>query len=171
MNLFNRLVCLCVLLIITLLSGCSSLNTQNKLPTSKPVNFNFVFNYGVGAKNQLDTFKGQFTKDMVMDPSITTGLKLSDEDMDTIYSELRKINILGYPENFKPKGFTESTPYITYNFSITANGIEKKITWFDKNDSITEEAVQLRELFYKIKGIIESTDEYKKLPDAKPGYK
>ena len=171
MKLFNRVIFLSLLLLITLLSGCNSLNVKNKLPPSKPVNFNFVFSYGVGAKNQLDTSKGQFTKDMVMDPSITADLKLSDENMDTIYSELRKINILGYPENFKPKGFTESTPYITYNFSITANGIEKKITWLDKDFSHTKEAVQLRELFYKIKDMIESTEEYKKLPTAKPGYK
>ena len=171
MKSFNKVLCLCLLLITTLLSGCGSLNAKNKLPPSKPVNFNFIFSYGVGAKNQLDTFKGQFTKDMVMDPSITTDLKLSDEDMDTIYSELRKINILAYEENFQPKGYTESTPYVTYSFSMTADGIEKKITWFDENDSNTKEAVQLRELFYKIKDMIESTEEYKKLPTAKPGYK
>ncbi|WP_426348641.1 hypothetical protein ACPWSR_12905 [Alloiococcus sp. CFN-8] len=171
MKSFIRVLSLCLLLITTLLSGCSSLNSKNKLPPSKPVNFNFVFSYGVGAKNQLDTAKGQFTKDMVIDPSITTELKLSDKNMDAIYSELKKINILAYEENFQSKGFTESTPFITYNFSFTANGIEKKITWLDKNDSITEEAVQLRELFYKIRAMIESTEEYKKLPVAKPWYK
>ena len=35
----------------------------------KPKDFNFVFNYGVNSKNGLNTIKGEYTKDMVIDPS------------------------------------------------------------------------------------------------------
>jgi hypothetical protein len=34
----------------------------NKLPETKPNNFNFVLNYGIGSGNTLDTAKGKYTK-------------------------------------------------------------------------------------------------------------
>jgi hypothetical protein len=170
MKLFKNVICLCILLITTLLAGCTLTSTKNKLPSTKPKDFNFVFSYGVGAKNQLDTIKGQYTKDMVTEPSVSTNLKLSDENLDTIYSEIRKINILDYPDSFKPKNNAVQTPFYTYNFKIIADGIEKNISWEDENVSQSKEAIQLRELFKKIQEIIESKEEYKKLPEAKGGY-
>jgi hypothetical protein len=145
-------------------------STKSNLPLTRPNDFNFVFNYGVGSKNQLNTIKGQYTKDMVAESSISTNLKLSDEDMDTIYSEMRKINILDYPDNFNPKNNVKQTTYHTYNFKVIVNGIEKNISWADGNVSQSKQAVQLRELFKKIQEIIESKEEYKKLPEAKGGY-
>ncbi|WP_246579328.1 hypothetical protein [Alkaliphilus flagellatus] len=58
MKLFNKVVYLCMFLIATLLVGCNLTGTKNQLSSSKPKDFNFVFHYGVGAKNQLDTIKG-----------------------------------------------------------------------------------------------------------------
>jgi hypothetical protein len=170
MKLFNKVICLCVLLIITLLAGCNLTSTENKLPSTKPKGFNFIFSYGVGCKNQLDTMKGEYTKDMVPAPSISTHLKLSDEDMYTIYSQIRNIDILSYPESFKPKNNVIRTPYYTYNFKIIVDGMEKSISWKDENVSQLKQAVQLRELFKKIQEIIESNEEYKKLPEAQGGY-
>jgi hypothetical protein len=170
MKFFNKVICLCMLLIVTLLVGCNLIGGKIQLPSSKPKDFNFVFNYGVNAKNQLDTIKGEYTKDMVTEPSITTNLKLTDEEMNTIYSEMKKINILDYPESFKPKNNVKQNPYYTYNFKIIANGIEKNISWVDENVSESKEAVQLRELFKKNQEIIENKEEYKKLPEAKGGY-
>jgi hypothetical protein len=145
-------------------------STKSNLPLTRPNDLNFEFNYGVGSKNQLNTIKGQYTKDMVAEPSISTNLKLSDEDMDTIYSEMRKINILNYPDNLNPKNNVKQTPYHTYNFKIIVNGIEKNIFWADENVSQSKQAVRLRELFKKIQEIIESKEEYKKLSKAKGGY-
>ncbi|MBC2579142.1 hypothetical protein [Clostridium sp. DJ247] len=71
MSFFKKIVYLCLFLIIFSLASCNSTSTKNQLPASKPKDFNFVFNYGVNAKNQLDTTKGQYTKDMVVEPSIT----------------------------------------------------------------------------------------------------
>jgi hypothetical protein len=170
MRLSSKVICLCILLIATLLAGCNLTGTKNKLPPTKPKDFNFIFSYGVDSKNQLDTIKGQYTKDMVTEPSVSTNLKLSDEDMATIYSEIRKINILDYPDSFKPKNNLFQSPYYTYNFKVIADGIEKNISWADENASESREAIQLRELFKKIQEIIESKEEYKKLPEAKGGY-
>lgn len=170
MKAFSKVVYLFILISAALFAGCNKTSTKDKFPLSKPKDFNFVFNYGVGGKNQLDTIKGQYTKDMVIEPSISTNLKLTDEEMNTIYSEMIKINILDYPEEFKPKNNVFQTPFLTYHIKIILDGKEKTISWEDENISKSKDAVQLRELFKKIQGIIVNKEEFKKLPEAKSGY-
>jgi len=170
MRLFRKAMYLCLSLIVFSLVGCNSTSTENKLPASIPEDFNFVFNYGINAKNQLDTIKGEYTKDMVTDSSITTSLKLSDEEMNTIYSEMKKINILSYPKIFKPKSNAQQTPFDTYSIKIIADGSEKNISWNDENVSEAKDAVQLRKLFKIIQEIIINKDEFKKLPEPKNTY-
>ena len=90
--------------------------------------------------------------------------------MNSIYSDMKKINILNYPEDYNPKSNMMRTPFETYSLKIIFDGSEKNISWKDENVSKTKEAVQLRELFLKIQGIIIGKDEYKKLPPANGGY-
>lgn len=168
LNLFKKIVLL--FLIGFSLVACNSTNTTNQLPEVKPKDFNFVFNYGVNAKNQLNTIRGQYTKDMITEPSITTDFKLSDEEMNIIYLGMKKINIMNYPENFIPKSNHFQTPFNTYSIKIVMEGKEKNIYWKDENVSETKEAEQLREQFKKIQELIINKDEYKKLPEAQGGY-
>jgi hypothetical protein len=151
-----------------------SLSTKKRLPEAKPKDFSFVFNYGINAKNQLDTVNEQYTKDMVNQSSITTDLKLTYKEMNTIYVEMRRINILGYPKNFMSKNNTEwstsVTPFETYSIKIIVNGREKNITWEDENISNAEEAVQLRKLFKMIEEMINNKEEFKKLPVPQSHY-
>ena len=169
-NPFKNIMLLCLLLIVFSLVGCNSVVTKNQLPNAKPKDFNFIFNYGVDAKNQLNTIKGQYTKDMIPEPSITTDLILSEEDMNSIYLEMWKINILNYSESFNPESNQRQTPYQTYSIKIVIDGKEKNIDWKDENISQSEDAIKLRELFEIIKEIISQKEEYKKLPPAKGGY-
>jgi len=168
MNLLKKIMF--IFLIAFTLVGCKSTVTNNELPATKPKDFNFVFNYGINAKNQLNTVKGQYTKDMILDPSVTTDLILSDEEMNTIYLEMRKINILKYSKNFKPKSNASQTPFETYSIKIIIAGKEKNINWKDENVSESKDAVKLRALFLKIREIIIQKKEYKQLPQAKGGY-
>ena len=170
MNLFKKLIFLCLFLSVFSLTGCDLASTKNELTDVKPKDFNFVFNYGVNAKNGLNTIKGEYTKDMVIDPSVTTNLILSNEEMNSIYLDMKKINILNYPENFNPKSNIMQTPFQTYSIKIVINGKEKNIYWKDENVSGTKEAMRLRELFKKIEDIIINKEEYKKLLPANGGY-
>lgn len=158
---------LTAILSIFVFVGCSSVSN---LPEEIPKDFNFIFSYGVDAKNQIDTLKVKFTKDMVMDPSVTTDLKLSDKEMESIYNEMREINILSYPDNYAPKTNTKQTPYCTYSLKVIYNGVEKNIYWVDESASESSKAVKLRKLFNNIQQMIINKDEYKKLPPANGGY-
>jgi hypothetical protein len=165
-----EIIFFCMFMFLFSLTGCSLPKSENQLSSSMPKDFNFVFNYGVGAKNQLDTSKGQYTKDMVIEPSITASLKLTNEEMNKIYEEMKKINILTYPDNFSPKTNMMQTPFYTYSIKIIADGREKNIFWEDQYAAKTKDAVQLRKLFNKIIEILINKDEFKKLPGAKGGY-
>ncbi len=54
--------------------------TSTPTQTFDGTDFNIIFRYGVGAKNELDTFNGTYTWDMVVDPSITVNLSLSNKE-------------------------------------------------------------------------------------------
>lgn len=167
-KLIKKTALLCMALFVFMLIACNADNSR--LPEKMPSDFNFVLNYGVNAKNQLDTLKGTYTKDMVTETSVTTALKFSDEKMNEIYSSMRKINILNYPDNFSPKSNMRQTPFKTYSIKIIVNGKEKNIYWEDENASNSKDAVQLRDLLNAIHKIVSGKEEYKKLPKPKAGY-
>lgn len=148
----------CSLLII----GCTS--NKSNIPTTKPSDFAFSLNYGIGGKNKLDTFTNSYSRDMNSEHSQNIKLTLSEEDLNKIYSLMRTIDILNYPDNFDPEGPSESKPYDEFYITILINGNKKNITWIDNKNSQTEQAINLRELFSKIHKIVSETEEYKSLP-------
>ena len=144
-------------------------------PTPGDSNFNLIFKYGVGATNELNTFNGTFTKDMIMEPSIKVKLSLSEEELDSIYQKMVEIDFFNYPDRFSvtvPPGesIIMVTPYESYYFKVRYDSRVKELWWEDeiKNENI--EADRLRELIELIWSIIQSKEEYKKLPPPKGGY-
>jgi hypothetical protein len=137
--------------------------------------FNMIFKYGVGAKNELNTFEGTFTRDMIMDPSITIDLVLSGEELDIIMQKMVEIDFVGYPDNFSvevPPGEAtgEMIPYPSYYFKVEYGSQVKELRWDDKIINESEKAGRLRDLIDLIIGIIESKREYQELPAPKGGY-
>ena len=53
---------------------------------------NLIFKYGITARNVLNTFSCTYTKDLVLDPPITTCLKLTIADIDLICDKMNQIN-------------------------------------------------------------------------------
>ena len=149
-------------------TGCST--TQ---PTES--SFNLIFKYGVGARNELSTFEDTYTKDMVMDPSITVNLSLTEEELDRIYQKMVEINFFDYPDRFSvsvPAGelVTMVTPHMSYYFKVEYDSRIKELWWEDEIMNENEEASRLREFIQLIRDIIESKEEYKELPEPTSGY-
>lgn len=144
-------------------------------PPPSPSNFNLIFKYGVGAKNELNTFEGTYTKDMIIDPSITVNLSLSKEELDRIYKKIVEINFFGYPDQFSvfvPPGQSVGmvTPYYSYYFRVEYDSKVKELRWEDNITSEDKKAEKLRELINLIRDIVESKEEYKQLPSPRGGY-
>jgi len=150
------------------LVGCAN-------PTRGESNFNLIFKYGVGAKNELNTFEGTFTKDMVSDSSITVNLSLTEEELDRIYQKMLEIDFFAYPDRFSvstPPGASVGvvTPYSSYYFKTEYDSKIKELWWDDETINEDEKADKLRELIQLVRDIIESKEEYKELPEPKSGY-
>ncbi len=146
--------------------------------------FNLVFRYGVGAKNELNTFKQTFKKDMVNKPSITIKMKLSDEELVGIHQKLNEVDLFNEISSYQQKlkkeqeeyeekiakwiepwlPFTEE-PCSKYYIKVDVNSAQKDIRW-----DCQVRAPKVKEFLQYMYRIIESQEEYQKSPTPKAGY-
>lgn len=166
----KKLVIIISAMCLLVTAGCSAV-------PSKQETFDFIFRYGVypEPKNELDTLKNTIIKDMITDPSVTTKLTLTPEEMNNIHARMQEIDIFGYPDVFTVEvspGDTFSTriPYQVYYFYIQDGSRIKELRWEDKIQNLDEQAAGLRRLIQLIQDIISSKEEYRKLPVPTSGY-
>lgn len=144
--------------------------------TAPPVSdFEFIFRYGVTARNVIDTYQDKFTKDLINDPPITANLRLTEEEMDRIYRKMVEIGFFNYPDRFTvnvPPGEPVQVviPFDIYQFTVEKDSQIKRLDWDDKIKNPDEKADRLRDLISLIIEIIESKPEYKQLPEPRGGY-
>jgi hypothetical protein len=168
--------------ILTLIILCLSFNGCEKsyLSTDKGCEcipeanqYNLIFKYGVDSRNILNTFNCTFTKDMVMDPSLTINMTLTAQEMDTIYQKMNQIGFFSYPDTYVVEqtdivGIISTASHYYFNYE---DGVcVKELLWNDASISYDEDTTNLRELISLIINIIESKDAYKELPPPKSGY-
>ena len=162
-----------ILLTIFAFISAFSFSCHAQQPTDS--NFNLLFKYDVGAGDQLNTFNNTYTKDMVMDPPITVGLKLTDEEKQKIYGKMIEIDFFNYPDEFAitvPPGQVVGivTPSPSYYFHVEYDSRKKDLSWNDYILNDDARADKLRELIRLVEDIVESKDEYKRLPPPSGGY-
>ncbi len=56
------------------------------------IDFNILMKYGVGRRNELNTFQNTYTKDLVLDGTLTVPLVLSESDLNAIEAKLEQID-------------------------------------------------------------------------------
>jgi hypothetical protein len=144
-------------------------------PAQPQPNFGFVLEFGSCSMDRLDTFKDEFTQDRVVEPSISSPLQLSDEQMTMIYGKIVEIDLARYPEVFEvPKPLIGEVVMISspYNYDLMVqNGKSRtSIRWTDNIvQPTTPKADRLRELFQLIIQMVEEDPGYQQLPEVKFG--
>lgn len=160
---------------ITFLLGLAVLHGAYRTPCADS-DFNLILRYGVGAKNELNTLKGTYTKDMVNRPSITTRLCLTREELDAIYLKALEIDLYNFPRRMysPPEGgvIGRVTPYCTYYLEVRNGTANKILRWNNQHTTTTEHEKydDIMDLVHTIIEIIESHPEYQKLPEPTAGY-
>jgi hypothetical protein len=131
---------------------------------------NIIFRYGVGAKNELDTFEGTFTKDLVMNGRATTRMVLSQEELKTIQTELTEIGFFSIPENFPSNPSMTVDPQIDYCIIVQEANQTREVNWC--NNSLMETNIEnnLMQMAAYLCDMIEQKPEYKALPPPNGGY-
>ncbi len=163
-----------LILLLILSVAAISCNDQGTSPAER--SFNILFRYGVMARNELNTFDDKFTKDLIIDGTITVQFVLTDNELIQIEAKLTGIDFFNYPDTFTVQ-ITDSIadyidPHGTYIFEVKHEGNIKKLFWADAimTPSADPKATRLREAIAFIRSIIESRPEYKRLPPVRGGY-
>ncbi len=151
------------------LVSCSDINSP--LPER---NFNVRLRYGILARNELDTFGNTFTKDLILDGTVTVPFHLSRADLDSIAAKMEGIGFYNYPDTFVVRSQDSMrvfiTPNNTYEFKVAAQKTLKTLFWDDAIIASDPQAAKLRELIALIRKTVESKPEYGQLPPARGSY-
>jgi hypothetical protein len=165
-----------------LILGFIIINASMIQPESELVTYattsNLIFRYGIsGAKhmNELNTFKGIFTKDMVNKDPVKTKLDLTQYELDTIYQKMADIDFFSYPRGFQPKlegdVIGEVTPFSIYYLEYKDKTHTKVVQWNTKYWAPEDIQYQnLKDLATLIIEIIQAKPEYQKLLEPTAGY-
>ena len=134
--------------------------------SKNPINLDFK--YGYEGRNELNTFTGAFTKDLVADGTATTWLILSREELSQIQNRLSDIGFFNYPDIFPSQGAV--TPRTDYYLRVQDGSTVKEVTWYQ--DSLMDEKTKtdLTQLYSLIVSMIKEKLEYKLLPPANGGW-
>ena len=166
----KKIVLISIVVIVLAAAGLvvfkqSSTPPQNP-PAGEPTNFNLIFKYGVGAKNELNTFDQTYTRDMVMDPSVTVKMSLSNNELNGIYQKINDLKL--FNESTEPiDGNMMVTPCSSYYLKVQINSEQKELSWNNCRGKISDKFQQFSNYIIQI---IESKEEYKKLPTPRGGY-
>jgi secreted PhoX family phosphatase len=149
------------------LSGGSFNSVEND--SSQNV-INIIFKYGTGARNELNTFEGTYTKDMVMDNPITTRMILSQEELRQIQQRITEMDLFSFPDNFPINPSGEVIPQTDYYIKVQNGTQTKEISW--STSSLMDSNIQnsLEQLVSFLRGMIEQKPECKALPEARGAY-
>ncbi len=155
--------------------------------TTHSTTSNIIFRYGSSGappspdpdtftkhSNELDTFKGIFTKDMVNEDPALIMMDLTQDELDAIYQKMVDIDFFSYPESFHPTfegsviGSTD--PFLAYYLEYQ-NETGSKVVYWDTQFVAPEDTQykNLRELAHLIIEIIQAKPEYKELSEPTAG--
>jgi hypothetical protein len=160
-----------IALVAILLISCSDQGL-----TPKDRDFNIMLRFGVGGRNELNTFENTYTKDLILDGTITVSLVLSDIELDSIEYKLVQSGFFTYPDTFvvnaKDSLFVSLDPHPSYFFRVKHQSTVKTLYW---DDSIVPFITDIRrknlqDIVAFISNIVGRKPEFLNLPPARGGY-
>jgi hypothetical protein len=171
-----------ITLLLLIATGCSknvnksNTNTEaanlnaNKTNVNQTVtsDFNIVFRYGVGAKNELNTVDKTYTKDMVTSPSVTVPFELTSDEMNDIRQRIDEDQLFDSNiSNINNGPAMMVSPCQSYYLQVIDKDIKIETNWDNCEGLMTAQEKDFSDF---IINIIENHPEYKKLPLATGGY-
>jgi len=165
----EKIILISIIVIVLAIAGFIVFKRTNRPPqnppTGGPTSFNLIFKYGVGAKNELNTFDQTYTKDMVMDPPVTIKFKLSDGELAGVYQKISDLKLF---DIVRPtEGNMMVKPCSNYYLKVQIDSDQKELSWDNCHGEINDKLQQFTEY---IISIIESKEDYKKLPIPRGRY-
>jgi len=143
-----------------LLCGC----TDDIVPKRDPQYVGLYYRYNY--RDEVDTFNGTLTKDLVADGTATIGFCLTTKAQDSILAEAVRDSFFAIPDTIVSPAHIAIYPFPPPQvLRIRAGELSHQVVWYNYpgGDAMTR-------LARVILGIVQSTPEYKSLPPARGGY-
>ena len=161
------------LTLIALLSGCVKSGDPGKL--EMPDDFAFSLSFGFEGKNNIDTYNGTFTKDLVSAGTETISFLIPSDEMKKIFESFVSNNIAGLPDDINVEaqasmGDTASsqTPAEFFTLTYTCNQETRTIVCndggpWDGRKGPTDSRNRLVTFVDYVREYVFSSDEYKEM--------
>ena len=163
-KLLSLLIVLSILLGI--LCGCA----EKPLTKERAEDFSFALTWGVYGISSYDSRTGKLvkTKDATNPEDYVTYLHLSDETLEFIYEDLRRLDVESYPDEYDPDHMMASDPSADLILTVRMGDYVKTIA--AKDVSLSYQSLSLKgqrfiDTCLSIRDILTATDEWQALPD------
>ena len=103
----------------------------------QPANdFALIFEYRACGTDRLDTFRGDFTQDRLIESPMTTPITMTLSDKISIYQKMLDINFFSYPSHYTippaaDGSITQVIPATHYLFIVRNQDQTKTVEWLD----------------------------------------
>jgi hypothetical protein len=158
------------LILLIFLVSCTQQSQQSKaMPEKMPNDFNFSVKFGTYSKNEINSFEGTVTKDLVSNGIIIADSKFSEDEMRSIYNQMR-VNNINKDLKLESIAGCMQTPFTEDSWEIQMNGVVTTYNWSTERCKLTEDAKKLAALRDFVFNMVKNKKEYKELPPAVGGY-
>jgi hypothetical protein len=128
-----------------------------------------LFQYGF--RDELNTFNGTLTKDLVLNGTVTVPFWLTKSEQESVLVELARVDFFYLPDTLLRMAGVDISPNSgTQLLRIEVGSQTKTVIWSYLIDPSHPASQRITQLSQAIQGIIESKPEYKQLPPARGGY-
>ena len=132
------------------------------------------FDFGVGARNHLDTVRGLYTHDMVCDPPVTVPMQLTDEDAVRILAAAHAVAFFAPPRESPPASTAPAAcwkvPCTNWHLEIHTNLRSNSLSWDDCNCGIGPDGERGKAAASAVDAAIRANPAFAALPKPRCGY-
>lgn len=155
---------ICFAIFFFLLSGCSTTTDVEKTHDEQSVKIHLQY----GFVDELNTFEGTFTKDLVMDGSITVEFWLSKKDQESIRELAEEVSFFSIPNTILAMPGVGMDPNPSPDMlRIKFEEIVNTVEWSYPKDPENANFDKVIELSEHIMSIVKKSEIYKSLPEAR----
>ncbi len=128
-----------------------------------------LFKYGF--RDQVDTFNGTLTKDLILNGTTTVAFSFTSAQQDSVIRALERSDFFHLPDTLFPvPGVAISPNPGVQVLRVQCEGRTKTLVWNDVLDASDPRTEKVLRLWGALEGIVRSTDTYRSLPPASGGY-
>ena len=122
-------------------------------------------------RDQVDTFGGTLTKDLIQNGTVTVPFGFSSSEQDSIVAVLARTGFFALPDTLYPMPNVSISPDPGFQvLRVALGGATKSLVWMPMLDTSDSRTGRVQELWSRMRSLVQTTDTYRQLPPAVGGY-